>query len=216
MSRVKSGLESTAALINASPKEIIFGSSSSILVENLARSLNGDIKSTDEFIITDEHESRCCARARATLSNDVFSANAGPWKKLAKQRGLLIHTWAHTPLPNAPPDNPYALGLNISSLIPLINSNTRLVAFTACSNILGSIVDVEAVVKAIREEAKAKGNQKLEVCVDCVAYAPHRRLDVRKWDVDYAFFSYYKVLAGLLSCPKLIIQLYRSTRYTQQ
>lgn len=101
--------------------------------------------------------------------------------------------------------NPYAVELSISSLIPLITSKTRLVAFTACSNILGSVVDVEAVVRAIRHAAREKGARKVEVCVDCVAYAPHRRIDVKKWDVDYCFFSYYKVRTSsiLLSCTSL-------------
>lgn len=83
--------------------------------------------------------------------------------------------------------------LSIDALLPLITSKTRLVAFTACSNILGSVVDVEAVVKAVRAEAQKKGARKVEVCVDCVAYAPHRQVDVRMWDVDYCYFSFYKV-----------------------
>jgi selenocysteine lyase/cysteine desulfurase len=78
-------------------------------------------------------------------------------------------------------------------LLPLITSKTRAVAFTATSNILGSVVDVEAVVKAIRTEAERKGARKIEISVDLVAYAPHRKIDVKKWDVDYAVFSYYKV-----------------------
>ena len=137
------------------------------------------------------------------LGSDAFficTANVGPWKKLAKRRGLKLLTWAHTHLPNAPDNNPYAVGLAIQTLLPLITSKTRIVAFTATSNILGSVVDVEKVTKAIREEAKAKGARKVEICVDCVAYAPHRRMDVKKWDVDYAVFSYYKVGVSVWSC----------------
>ena len=29
--------------------------------------------------------------------------------------------------------------------------------------------------------------------VDCVAYAPHWKVDVQDWDVDYAVLSFYKV-----------------------
>lgn len=96
----------------------------------------------------------------------------------------------------------------METLLPLITTNTRIVALTAASNILGTIVDVEGVVKAIREDAAAKGNKKLEVCVDCVAYAPHRRMDVKKWDVDYAVFSYYKVSIGF---PIRCVQGHQST-----
>jgi len=111
-----------------------------------------------------------------------------------------VKTWLHTHLPNAPSDNPYAVSLQIEALLPLISSKTRLVAFTATSNLLGSVVDVEAVVKAIREEAKKKGARKVEISVDLVAYAPHRRIDVKKWDVDYAVFSYYKVYGPHTAC----------------
>jgi selenocysteine lyase/cysteine desulfurase len=48
-------------------------------------------------------------------------------------------------------------------------------------------------VKAVREEAKAKGAKKVEISIDCVAYAPHRLMDVQDWDVDFCVFSFYKV-----------------------
>ncbi|TDL13191.1 PLP-dependent transferase, partial [Rickenella mellea] len=174
--RVNDGMKDTAVLINASsPNEIVFGSSSTSLVENLVRAIDSDIFDDEEIIITGEHE-----------------ANVGAWTKLAKRRGLACKTWAHTVLPETP-NNPYAVQLAISSLTPLISAKTRLVAFTACSNILGSVVDVEAVIRRIREVAKEKGARRVEICIDCVAYAPHRRINVKKWDVDYCFFSYYKV-----------------------
>lgn len=44
-------------LFNArSPDEIVFGSSSTLNLENLARGLETDIQPGDEFIITGEHE----------------------------------------------------------------------------------------------------------------------------------------------------------------
>lgn len=129
----------------------------------------------------------CCA-----LIVIVYVANVGPWKKLAADRKLTLKTWGSSPIPGNQ-DNPYAVQLSTTNLVPLITSKTRLVSFTACSNILGSITDVAEVVREIRHVAREKGARKVEVCVDCVAYAPHRRIDVRKWDVDYCFFSYYKV-----------------------
>jgi selenocysteine lyase/cysteine desulfurase len=117
-------------------------------------------------------------------------ANVGPWKKLAARKGAVIKYW--NPKPTLPV-NPYSVALAIPDLLPLISFRTRIVAFTACSNILGSIIPVEEVVKAIRERAAKEGTKKLEICVDCVAYAPHRKIDVQKWDVDYCYFSFYKV-----------------------
>ncbi|KAG6835986.1 hypothetical protein H0H93_012535 [Arthromyces matolae] len=165
--------EQAAKLINAqSPSEIVFANSSTMNLENLTRGLENDIKAGDEFIITSEHE-----------------ANGGPWKKLASRTGAVIKVWKATP---TVADNPYSLKLKIEELLPLITSKTRIVAFTATSNILGSIVPVKEVIAALRADAKSKGAPKVEVSVDCVAYAPHRLIDVQDWDVDFVVFSYYK------------------------
>jgi len=123
-------------------------------------------------------------------------ANVGPWKKLAARRGAIVKFWKATPID---PENPYSIKLKIEELIPLISSKTRLIAFTACSNILGSIVPVKEVVKAIREEVKTKGAKKVEISVDCVAYAPHRLMDVQDWDVDFCVFSFYKIYGPHIS-----------------
>lgn len=163
-------------LFNArSEEEIAFGSSSTLVAENLARGLEGDVLPGEELIITGEHE-----------------ANAGPWKKLAARKGATIKLW-NPRVSKDSPNNPYAMYLDVEDLLPLITSKTRLVAFTACSNILGSIVPVKAVISAARARAKEVTVRKIEFSVDCVAYAPHRRIDVQDWDVDFCFFSFYKV-----------------------
>ncbi|KAG5633326.1 hypothetical protein H0H81_008718, partial [Sphagnurus paluster] len=51
----------------------------------------------------------------------------------------------------------------------------------------------------MRAAAKAHGAPKVEVSVDCVAYAPHRFIDVQDWDVDFAVFSFYKVYGPHIS-----------------
>ncbi|OJT11262.1 hypothetical protein TRAPUB_12215 [Trametes pubescens] len=174
--RVASGAEAARELFNAaSVDEIAYGSSSTLLVENLARAIEADVHAGEEIIITGEHES-----------------NAGPWKRLAARKGAIIKFWSATQLAQYP-DNPYAVGLQLDALVPLISSKTRLIAFTACSNILGSVVPVKEIVTAARALASERGARKLEFCVDCVAYAPHRQIDVRAWDVDYCYFSFYKV-----------------------
>ncbi|CDO72710.1 hypothetical protein BN946_scf184985.g130 [Trametes cinnabarina] len=158
--RVASGSEAARELFNAeSVDEIAYGSSSTMLVENLARAIEADIHPGEEIIITGEHES-----------------NAGPWKRLAARKGAIIRLWPETRLAQYP-ENPYAVGLQLDALLPLISAKTRLVAFTACSNILGSVVPVQDIVRAARERARDLGARKIEFCVDCVAYAPHRQID---------------------------------------
>ncbi|KAG6917876.1 hypothetical protein DXG01_000646 [Tephrocybe rancida] len=169
-----------AKLFNAkSPSEIVFSHSSTMNLDNLSRALESDIKPGDEFIITTEHE-----------------ANVGPWKKLAARTGAVLKVWKATP---TVADNPYSLKLKIKELLPLVTSKTRIVAFTACSNILGSIVPVKEVVAAVRADAEQKGAPKVEISVDCVAYSPHRLVNVQDWNVDFAVLSFYKVYGPHIS-----------------
>ncbi|KAJ7258105.1 pyridoxal phosphate-dependent transferase [Mycena haematopus] len=178
--RVMGAAEEARKLFGAADKdEIVFGPSSTANLENLARGLEKDIQAGDEFIITGEHE-----------------ANCGPWKKLAERRGAVVKYWHSTP---TNPNNPYSLSLKVEELLPLISAKTRIVAFTATSNLLGSVVPVQAITKAVRAEAAAKGAKKVEVSIDCVAYAPHRRIAVKAWDIDFCVFSFYKVYAPHIS-----------------
>lgn len=96
-------------------------------------------------------------------------------------------------------ENPYSLTYRVEELLPLVSSRTRLAAITACSNILGSVIPVEEIVKALRQRAKEQGAMKIEVALDCVAYASHKRMDVQKWDVDYCVISVYKVSVSATS-----------------
>ena len=55
--RVASGAEAAKELFNAdSVDEIAYGSSSTMLVENLARAMEADVQAGEEIIITGEHE----------------------------------------------------------------------------------------------------------------------------------------------------------------
>ncbi|KAG0696125.1 pyridoxal phosphate-dependent transferase [Suillus ampliporus] len=172
--RVVEGSIAAAELFNAaSLDEVGFGSSSTMVFENIARALENDIQPGDEFIITYEHE-----------------ANNGPWKRMAARRNAVIKYWQPTPVSA---ENPYSVTYKVEELLPLVSSRTRLAAISACSNILGSLIPVKEAVKALRQRANEQGVRKVEVALDCVAYASHRKMDVQEWNVDYCVFSVYKV-----------------------
>ena len=130
-------------------------------------------------------------------------ANGGPWKKLATRRDLTLK-YSYPKPGHYDPQNPYSVSLQLMDLLPLITPKTRLITFTACSNILGTVIPVWEVVRAIRKKATELGVRKMEVCVDCVAYAPHRRINVQDWDVDYCFFSMYKVIYHTVHPSRLL------------
>lgn len=107
-------------------------------------------------------------------------ANIASWLDLAERQGLAVKWWKPpaSANPKLTPDN----------LRPLLSDRTRLVSLTHASNILGTIHDVKAVASLVHGACPAA-----LVCVDAVAYAPHRRVDVRDLGVDAYCFSWYKV-----------------------
>lgn len=110
-------------------------------------------------------------------------ANSGPWRRLA-EFGLKILDW---------PVHPETGTLDPALLDNLLTERTRLVAFPHVSNILGEINDVAAITRRVHEAGAL-------VCVDAVAYAPHRAIDVKAWDVDFYLFSFYKIFGPHMGC----------------
>ena len=149
-----------ATLMNAArPEEIIFGPSSTVLLQNLARAMRSQLRPGDEVIVTmSDHES-----------------NIGPWVSL-QEFGIVLKFW---------PLNHDTLSLELEDLAPLMTDRTRLVAVTHVSNILGQVNPVAEIARFVHDRGA-------RICVDAVAYAPHRAIDVQAWDVDYYVFSLYK------------------------
>jgi cysteine desulfurase family protein (TIGR01976 family) len=110
------------------------------------------------------------------VTNCDHEANIGCWRSLEK-RAINVKEWQV---------NPETLELHLEDLEQLMTPKTRLVALTHASNILGTI-------NPIKEIASFVHNRGALICVDGVAYAPHRKVDVRELDVDFYAFSFYKV-----------------------
>ena len=101
-------------------------------------------------------------------------ANIGPWDKL-RACGAVIRTWKVRP----------DFTLRVEDLARLLTKRTRLVCLTHCSNVFGTI-------NPIREAAAVAHAAGAQICVDGVAYAPHREIDVQSLDVDFYALSFYK------------------------
>ncbi|UCH92102.1 MAG: cysteine desulfurase-like protein [Candidatus Aminicenantes bacterium] len=110
------------------------------------------------------------------VTNCDHEANIGPWRSLEK-RGIHIKEWRL---------NPETLDLHLEDLVSLMTEKTRLVALNHISNILGTINPIKEIASFVHERGAM-------ICVDGVAYAPHRLVDVRELDVDFYAFSFYKV-----------------------
>jgi cysteine desulfurase family protein (TIGR01976 family) len=103
-------------------------------------------------------------------------ANVGGWMRLA-QAGASVKIWQI---------DPDSLELELDELQRLLTPRVRWVAMTWASNILGTINAVPQIARLVH----AAGAR---LCVDAVAYAPHRLIDVQASGADVLVFSFYKV-----------------------
>lgn len=110
------------------------------------------------------------------VTESDHEANIGAWTRLA-DIGVVVRVWRV---------DTESLGLRLQDLDPLIGPRTRWIAMTQASNILGTITPVAEVAR----RAHAAGAR---LCVDAVAYAPHRLVDVQASGADAVVFSFYKV-----------------------
>jgi cysteine desulfurase family protein (TIGR01976 family) len=110
------------------------------------------------------------------VTNCDHEANIGAWVALEKQ-GIKVKVWQI---------RPDTLQLHLADLEPLMSNSTKLVTLTHASNVLGTI-------NPIKEIATFVHDRNAMICVDGVAYAPHRLVDVQDLDVDFYTLSCYKV-----------------------
>ncbi|WP_138443642.1 aminotransferase class V-fold PLP-dependent enzyme [Sinomonas susongensis] len=105
-------------------------------------------------------------------------ANLIPWQELAFRTGAALRY--------IPIDDDGRLDLAEASRI--IGPNTRLVAFSHASNVLGTVSPVEELVGLAR---RAGAFTVLDACQS----VPHQPVDFKQLDVDFAAFSGHKMLA---------------------
>lgn len=143
-------------------EEIVFTSGTTAGVNLVARSWgDANVRAGDEILFTEmEHHS-----------------NIVPWQQLAERTGCVLKF--------VPITADYHLDL--IAYEQLLTSKTKLVAFTACSNVLGAYNPVEKMVR----QAHAVG---AVVLVDAAQAVPHAELNVQAWDADFVVFSGHKML----------------------
>jgi selenocysteine lyase/cysteine desulfurase len=113
------------------------------------------------------------------LSKMEHETNVKPWLFMAERLKLTVKWW----------ESPKSDGLKLTpaNLKPLLSPKVKFVACTHVSNILGTIHDVRAIADTVHEAGAL-------LCVDGVSFAPHRKVDVKAFGIDFYAFSWYKVL----------------------
>ena len=162
----ESAREKVAAFIGARSNEVIFTKSATESLNIIAYSFGNpdsriNIKAGDQIVVTEiEHH-----------------ANLIPWQQLAKRTGAELR-WLSVTADGR---------IDLTNLDQVITKKTKIVAITHQSNVLGSILPVETIVKASRAVGAL-------VVLDACQSAPHFALDVNKLDIDFLAFSGHKTL----------------------
>lgn len=72
----------------------------------------------------------------------LLQANAGPWVRLAEETGAVVKWWR---VKGEPP-----FSTSMDDFQQLLTAKTKIVALPHVSNLLGEVLDMAAVVKAVR------------------------------------------------------------------
>ncbi len=149
-----------ADVLGCGPREVIFGQNMTSLTLAMSRALAETWGPGDAIVLT-------------SLDHD---ANYTPWVRAAADRGVEVRV--------AEFDTETGL-LDPNSVMTLIDERVRLVAVCLSSNALGTVVDLDPIVRA----AKASGAL---TYIDAVHAAPHHLIDVGRLGCDFLAVSVYK------------------------
>ena len=157
-----------ARFIGADVDEVVFTKSATESLNLIAYAMGNAPKgnrfhldSSDSIVVTEmEHH-----------------ANLIPWQQLAARTGAKLKWFEVTPDGR----------LDLSNIESVITADTKVVALTHQSNVLGTINPLEAIAKRAHEVGAV-------VVLDACQSVPHMAVDVKKLDIDFLMFSGHKTV----------------------
>ena len=143
-------------------EEVVFTRGTTTAINLVAHSYgDANVSAGDEIVVTQmEHH-----------------ANIVPWQQLAKRTGA---TLKFIPMSDSGE-------LEKEAIDNTITDNTKIVAVTHVSNVLGTINDVKYIAEVAHQHDAV-------IAVDGAQSAPHMKVDVQDLDVDFFSFSGHKML----------------------
>jgi cysteine desulfurase/selenocysteine lyase len=157
-----------AAFLGAREEQIVFtkGATESL---NLIAYAMGNAAPGTRFALT--------SKDKIVVTEMEHHANLIPWQQLAERTGAQLSWFEVTPDGR----------LDLSNINSVITENTKVVALTHQSNVLGTIIPLEAIVARAHEVGAV-------VVLDACQSAPHMPIDVTELGVDFLVFSGHKAL----------------------
>jgi cysteine desulfurase / selenocysteine lyase len=174
--------EKIANFINVRPEEIVFTRNTTESINLIAHSwARSNLKKDDGIVITElEHHS-----------------NIVPWQILCQEIGTRLEYVGID-------ENGF---LDLEHMKKLISSKkVKLVSLSHMSNVLGTIVPIEGIIKVAHEHG-------IPVIVDGAQSVPHMPVNVKNMDCDFLVFSAHKMLGptgvGVLYAKKEFLEKMR-------
>ena len=161
--RYEEARERVRQFINADKlHEIVFTTGTTSAINLVARSWGDtNVKEGDEILVTEmEHHS-----------------NLVPWHQLAERTGCVVKA--------IPIDD--GGHLQMESLDRLLSERTKLVAFAATSNVLGTVNPIQTLVQRAHDAGAL-------TLIDAAQSVPHMVTDVQSIDADFFAFSGHKMM----------------------
>lgn len=157
-----------AKFIGAHEDQVVFtkGATESL---NLVAYAMGNAEPGTRFALT--------SKDKIVVSEMEHHANLIPWQQLASRTGAQLSWFEVTPDGR----------LDLSNINSVITENTKVVALTHQSNVLGTIIPLTAIVARAHEVGAI-------VVLDACQSAPHMPIDVTELGVDFLVFSGHKAL----------------------
>ena len=157
-----------AQFLGAREEQIVFtkGATESL---NLIAYAMGNAAPGTRFALT--------SKDKIVVTEMEHHANLIPWQQLAARTGAQLSWFGVTPDGR----------LDLSNINSVITENTKVVALTHQSNVLGTIIPLKEIVARAHEVGAV-------VVLDACQSAPHMPIDVKELDVDFLVFSGHKAL----------------------
>jgi cysteine desulfurase/selenocysteine lyase len=157
-----------AKFINASVDEVVFTKSATESLNLIAYSIGNALKGSRFFLDSKD---------KIVVTEMEHHANLIPWQQLAARTGAQLG-WFEVTVDGR---------LDLSNIEKVITENTKVVALTHQSNVLGTINPLAEIIK----RAHAVG---AVVVLDACQSAPHMPIDVKQLDIDFLVFSGHKAV----------------------
>ncbi|QDS93360.1 putative cysteine desulfurase [Roseimaritima multifibrata] len=163
--RYEQARRTVARFLNAASEvEVLFTAGTTAAINTVARTWGDQNVGPDDYIL---------------LTMMEHHANIVPWHQLSERTGCKVLFAKLNSEGQVDQEH-------LDSLWQQYGQQIKMFAFTAVSNVLGTITPVAAWVQQAQQHGAA-------TLVDAAQAAPHMAIDVRQWDADFVIFSGHKL-----------------------